>query len=119
MIHMTPQKHQQLILLDPDKATALDALAKRLGVAKQAILREAVDDLLVVHGAPSVLSGRINRTRTNLQACEILLEEARALHSADAHLQGLCVDVIMRLRRIRQEFGEPEKEVRRKAKKTR
>ncbi len=116
---MTPQKHQQLILLDPDKATALDLLAKRLGVVKQTLLREAVDDLLVVHGAPPLLSGRISRMRTNLEACEILLEEARNLHSVDASLQGLCVDVIMRLRRIRQEFGEPEKEVRRKAKKTR
>lgn len=40
-------KHQQLILLEPEKAELLEELAKRTRIAKQVLLREAVDDLLV------------------------------------------------------------------------
>ena len=40
-------KHQQLILLEQDKAGLLEELATRTRIAKQVLLREAVDDLLV------------------------------------------------------------------------
>ena len=40
-------KHQQLILLEPEKAQLLDELATTTRIAKQVLLREAVDDLLV------------------------------------------------------------------------
>lgn len=39
-------KHQQLILLEPDKAQLLEELAASTRIAKQVLLREAVDDLL-------------------------------------------------------------------------
>jgi hypothetical protein len=41
------KKHQQLLLLEPDKAALLDGLAKQTRIARQVLLREAVDDLLV------------------------------------------------------------------------
>ena len=40
-------KHQQLLLLEHDRAALLDGLAKRTRIARQVLLREAVDDLLV------------------------------------------------------------------------
>ena len=40
-------KHQQLLLLEPEKAALLDALAKSTRIARQVLLREAVDDLLM------------------------------------------------------------------------
>ena len=50
--YMAPatKKHQQLILLDPEKAIMLDELAAETRIAKQVLLREAVDDLLSKHG---------------------------------------------------------------------
>jgi hypothetical protein len=42
-------KHQQLLLLEHDKAALLDELATETRIAKQVLLREAVDDLLVKH----------------------------------------------------------------------
>jgi hypothetical protein len=45
------KKHQQLILLDPGKAALLAGLSKATGIPKQALLREAVDDLLHKHRA--------------------------------------------------------------------
>jgi hypothetical protein len=40
-------KHQQLVLLEHDRAALLDNLAKQSRIARQVLLREAVDDLLV------------------------------------------------------------------------
>ena len=40
------KKHQQLILLDPEKAALLARLARDSRIPRQALLREAVDDLL-------------------------------------------------------------------------
>lgn len=40
-------KHQQLFLLEPDRARLLEDLATTTRIAKQVLLREAVDDLLV------------------------------------------------------------------------
>lgn len=40
-------KHQQLLLLEHDRAALLDGLSKHTRVAKQVLLREAVEDLLV------------------------------------------------------------------------
>ena len=40
------KKHQQLILLEPEKAALLGALAAKTRIARQVLLREAVDDLL-------------------------------------------------------------------------
>lgn len=43
------KKHQQLILLEPEKAALLDALSAETRVPKQVLLRDAVDDLLAKH----------------------------------------------------------------------
>jgi Ribbon-helix-helix domain len=43
------KKHQQLILLEPGKADLLEKLAAETRIPKQALLREAVDDLLAKH----------------------------------------------------------------------
>jgi hypothetical protein len=48
---MTPRKlHQQPLYLQPDRAELLDQLSADTRIAKQVLLREAVDDLLVKHG---------------------------------------------------------------------
>jgi hypothetical protein len=44
------KRHQQAIYLDNDKAKLLDELAKRTRLAKQVLLRDAVDLLLKEHG---------------------------------------------------------------------
>lgn len=44
------KRHQQAIYLDHDKAKLLDELAKRTRLAKQVLLRDAVDLLLKEHG---------------------------------------------------------------------
>ena len=38
-----------LMHLEPEKAKELDALAKRLGIKRSVLLREAIDDLLAKH----------------------------------------------------------------------
>jgi len=43
-------KHQQPLYLEHDKAGLLDELSAKTRIAKQVLLREAVDDLLVKHG---------------------------------------------------------------------
>ena len=43
------KRHQQSIYLDDGKAVLLDRLASRTRLAKQVLLREAVDDLLEKH----------------------------------------------------------------------
>lgn len=40
-------KHQQPLYLDQEKAALLDQLSAQTRIAKQVLLREAVDDLLV------------------------------------------------------------------------
>lgn len=40
-------KHQQALYLEHEKAALLDELSNETRVAKQVLLREAVDDLLV------------------------------------------------------------------------
>lgn len=42
--------HQQTLYLEPEKAELLDSLSKETRIPKAALLREAVDDLLVKHG---------------------------------------------------------------------
>ena len=42
-----PIKHKQPLSLEPDRAALLQQLADKTRIAKQVLLREAVDDLLV------------------------------------------------------------------------
>lgn len=43
-------RHQQSIYLDDEKAALLDQLAGQTRIAKQVLMREAIDDLLRKHG---------------------------------------------------------------------
>lgn len=52
----TTKRHQQAIYLDHEKAKLLDELSGETRIPKAALLREAVDDLLVKHG--KVKAGR-------------------------------------------------------------
>jgi predicted DNA-binding protein len=45
----TTRFQQVPLLLEPAKADALEKLSKHLGLPKQELLREAVDDLLAMH----------------------------------------------------------------------
>lgn len=66
---MTPvtKKHQQLILLEPEQAALLDELAAETRIPKQALLREAVTDLLVKHGKRKKLEAAVSaRVRKEL-----------------------------------------------------
>ncbi|MGH8226525.1 MAG: ribbon-helix-helix domain-containing protein [Steroidobacteraceae bacterium] len=42
-------RHQQAIYLDHDKADLLDELSAETRIPKAALMREAIDDLLVKH----------------------------------------------------------------------
>lgn len=76
---------QQSILLDDDKVKKLDRLAGQLGVSKQALMREAVDDLLSVHGF--FRSPRIQGIRHVATQCMDLMKEIRhgKLSESDVH----------------------------------
>lgn len=55
---MAPRKlRAQPIYLEPQKADLLDGLAGRTRIPKAALLREAVDDLLVKHCAAGGAKG--------------------------------------------------------------
>jgi hypothetical protein len=54
-------KNQQLILLEHDKAALLDELAAKTRIAKQVLLREAVDDLLAKYGRLKLTAARPKR----------------------------------------------------------
>ena len=70
------KKHQQLILLEPNKATALDDLAKRTRIPKQALLREAVDDLLAKHSqCPSEDYDGLRRVLKEARALAVKIDE--------------------------------------------
>ncbi len=43
-------RHQQAIYLDHDKADLLDELSAETRIPKAALMREAIDDLLVKYG---------------------------------------------------------------------
>ena len=44
--------------LDPEKAEALNALAKHLGIKRSVLMREAIDDLLARHSKKSAKAKR-------------------------------------------------------------
>lgn len=106
---MTPvtQKHQQLILLEPGKAQALDALAKHLRVPKQALLREAVDYLLTIHGVPYA-SPQLDQVRKSLAMCELRMNEVCAgKRTSVEEMHGACAEVLVRVSQALDQLGEP------------
>jgi len=55
------KKHQQALYLDHDKAALLDELSAQTRIAKQVLLREAVDDLLIKHKMLKVPRSRVSK----------------------------------------------------------
>jgi hypothetical protein len=101
-------RHQQVILLDPVKAQALDQLSKQTGVAKQALMREAIDDLLSVYGF--IRSPRIHRIRNSLSQCELILRKVRRGKLPESDIQVACAEVLFRVAGVLEELGEPKKD---------
>lgn len=104
---MTPPnliRHQQAILLDQDKAKKLDRLAKLTGLSKQALMREAVDDLLSVYALHR--SPRIHGIRHQLTQCEHLMKQVRGGELSDANVQAACAEVIVHINRMLSDLGD-------------
>jgi hypothetical protein len=99
-------RHQQVILLDHDKADKLDRLAKHLAVSKQALMREAIDDFLSVHGFHR--SPRIHGIRQTLTQCEFLLRKVREGKLSEADVQAACAEVLVHLNAVLGELGDPK-----------
>jgi predicted transcriptional regulator len=102
------KKHQQLILLEPEQARLLDELAAETRIAKQVLLREAVDDLLSKHH-----KGVITRTymlmRTALKdARKQLMLYRRDLAKRKAGLVPLqnCMRAVDRIDEAQAEIGD-------------
>jgi hypothetical protein len=88
-------KHQQLILLEPERAEMLQELAKMNGTTKQELLREAVDLLLAKSGVPGV-SHEVDTWRQSLLMCFSRLANARQIELPDA-ADSACADVMVRV----------------------
>jgi hypothetical protein len=102
-------KHQQLILLDHDKAKGLDTLAKQENLPKQVLLREAVDILLTIYGAPVVAITPIHRARDQLKYCEHLLGRVWRGKQEPEDLQRACAEVLVRVKATLEELGSRKK----------
>jgi dsDNA-specific endonuclease/ATPase MutS2 len=101
-------KHQQLILLEHDKAKLLDELAAETRVAKQVLLREAVDDLLSKH-RKGVMTMTYVRLRAALKhGRQQLMVYRRELikREAGAELLLNCGHAIDRIDMARGEIGD-------------
>jgi predicted DNA-binding protein len=102
-------KHQQLILLDHDKAATLDELSKRKGRPKQVLLRRAVDLVLAIEGATHV-SAEIDRVRASLLICELRMNQVCAgKRRSVKEMFGACSEVLVRLHSVLNELGEPSR----------
>jgi Ribbon-helix-helix domain len=107
------KKHQQLILLEPGQAKLLDELAAETRIAKQVLLREAVDDLLSKHH-----KGVITKTYMRMRAAlkegrqqllayrrDIVARDSIAGKGAVVPLQN-CDRAIARIDEARAEIGD-------------
>ena len=104
------QKHQQLILLEPEKAKALDALAKQLEVPKQFLLREAVDYLLAMKGA-RYASSQIDDVRASLIVCEFRMNQVcSGKKTSVEEMHGACAEVLVRVSKALDNLGEHSRE---------
>jgi hypothetical protein len=108
--YMAPatKKHQQLILLEPQQAALLDELAAETRIAKQVLLREAVDDLLSKHHK-GVITATYVRLRAALkESRRQLLAYRRDLAGRKAGITPLqqCDHAIARLDEARAAIGD-------------
>jgi len=107
---MTPatKKHQQLILLEPEKAALLDKLAASTRIPKQVLLREAVDDLLALNGLGD-FSVRVPAVRKALKKARVQLVLYRREivdRKLGATPERNCDEAIATIDAAREEFGD-------------
>lgn len=107
---MTPvtKKHQQLILLEPGQAALLDELAAETRIAKQVLLREAVDELLALNRRGTItprvreVRNALKKARSQLTAYRKEIEQKKL----GAIPLRNCQEAIDAIDRAREEFGE-------------
>jgi hypothetical protein len=100
-------RHQQLILLDHDKADMLDALARNGGVPKQTLLREAVDILLGMAGAPYG-SPRVDVMKNRLMTCELAMTKALKKGATQEDIQRYCAETRVMVHLVLEDIGAPK-----------
>lgn len=98
------QKHQQLILLEPEKADLLADLAAKLKTTRQALLRHAVDNLLAMRGVAS--SKEISDIRASLRACQKRIDGVRRKYRKDPDVHRACGEAGLFLTAALAELGE-------------
>jgi hypothetical protein len=96
-------KHQQLILLEPERAEQLQALSDRTRVPKQVLLREAVDYLLAIHGHHYV-SPRLDAWRNSMMQCEYLMSQARHVELPN-NVDRACAETLVRVASVLEDWG--------------
>ena len=104
---MTPpaNRQQQPLLLDQDKATGLDTLSKRNGVPKQVLLREAVDILLAMEGAP-VFAPKVEQMRQRLMKCEWLMSHVSHNKLSEDDIHRACSETLVLIHLVlREQLG--------------
>lgn len=99
-------KHQQLILLEPERAQRLQALSDRTRIPKQVLLREAVDYLLAIYGHHYV-SPRLDMWRNSMMQCEHLMSQARHVESPD-NVDRACAETLVRIASVLEDWGAPK-----------
>jgi hypothetical protein len=103
------KKHQQLLLLEHIKAAILDKLSEDTRIPKQALLREAVDDLLSLNGRLDPPTARVREVRNALKKARAQLvayrREIEQTKCSDVSLRN-CLEAIAAIDRAREEFGD-------------
>lgn len=99
-------KHQQPILLEPDRAEMLQKLSERTRIPKQALLREAVDLLLSIQGHKHV-SPQLDAWRESLMMCELVLSKARHIELPE-EADRACAESVVRIHEILEAWGAPK-----------
>ena len=103
-------KHQQLILLEHEKAAMLERLADKVGQPKQVLLRQAVDYLLAINGE-HFASKQIDRVRDSLVVCEFRMNEVcSGKKTTIEEMHGACMEVMVRVSKVLDELGAPSRE---------
>jgi hypothetical protein len=97
---------QQPILLQPEKAAELERLSKKINVPKQVLLREAVDDLLAMHGMGRSLTVEI--LRDALRKSRDLVKRLEKLTERQALWQRKCYEGESAINDALAELGEAE-----------
>ena len=98
------QKHQQLILLEPETAKQLEELARELKTTKQALLRRAVSNLLAMHSVG--FSRQIYEMRESVKEIRSRVSTVRRKFAADPEAHRACGEAGLFLTALLMELGE-------------